>query len=77
LAQQKRFKEKLKRLRQGETRKTEKREPAAIGHVRIEVTNLTKSKQFFRTMLAGLGFQIVMDTQNAAGFSKNLSGLAG
>jgi len=48
---------------------TEKHKPAVIGHVGIEVTNLANSKKFYQTMLSGLGFQIVMDNDNAVGFS--------
>lgn len=45
---------------------------AAIGHVGIEVTNLARSKKFYKTMLESLGFQIVMEDGNAIGFSNKL-----
>ena len=51
---------------------TEKSEPAVIGHVGIEVTNLAKSKKFYQTMLDGLGFHIVMDSENSVGFSNQV-----
>jgi catechol 2,3-dioxygenase-like lactoylglutathione lyase family enzyme len=46
-----------------------KTEPAVIGHVGIEVSDLDKSKKFYQTLLDCLGFQIVMDNENAVGFS--------
>ncbi len=42
---------------------------AIIGHVGIEVTNLTKSKEFYRALLDKVGFEIIMENENAAGFS--------
>jgi len=32
-----------------------------VGHVGIEVSNLSKSKKFYKTLLNGLGFKVVMD----------------
>jgi len=55
-----------------ETMNTEKSEPAVIGHVGIEVTNLDKSKKFYQTMLDGLGFHIAMDSENGVGFSNQI-----
>ncbi len=47
----------------------ESHECVVVGHVGIEVTNLGKSKKFYQTMLECLGFQIVLDNENAVGFS--------
>lgn len=48
---------------------SEKRPTAVVGHVGIEVTNLTESKKFYHALLSELGFEVVMDNENAAGFS--------
>ena len=40
-----------------------------IGHVGIEVSNLRESKKFYKTLLAGLGFKVIMDTPEGIGFS--------
>jgi catechol 2,3-dioxygenase-like lactoylglutathione lyase family enzyme len=40
-----------------------------IGHVGIEVSNLSKSKKFYKTLLDGLGFKIIMETNEGIGFS--------
>src|SRR5512136_532428 len=45
------------------------RRPAVLGHIGIEVTNLTQSKKFYQALLSELGFQIVMDNENAVGFT--------
>ena len=42
---------------------------AIVGHVGIEVSNLGNSKKFYKTLLGALGFKIIMDTDNGAGFS--------
>jgi len=42
---------------------------AIVGHVGIEVTNLTRSKKFYRALLTGLGFEVIMDTEDGVGFS--------
>lgn len=42
---------------------------AIIGHVGIEVTNLKESKKFYRALLSELGFEVVMENENAVGFS--------
>jgi catechol 2,3-dioxygenase-like lactoylglutathione lyase family enzyme len=48
---------------------SKKRVPAIVGHVGIEVSNLTKSKKFYATLLEGLGFKVVMDQEDGVGFS--------
>lgn len=48
---------------------TEKKPGATIGHVGIEVTSLTKSKKFYKALLTGLGFEVIMDTEDGVGFS--------
>lgn len=40
-----------------------------IGHVGIEVSSLSESKKFYKTLLDGLGFKIIMETQEGIGFS--------
>jgi catechol 2,3-dioxygenase-like lactoylglutathione lyase family enzyme len=40
-----------------------------VGHVGIEVSNLSKSKKFYKTLLGGLGLKIVMETPEGIGFS--------
>jgi len=42
---------------------------AIVGHVGIEVTNLKKSKKFYKPLLEGLGFKIMMDTEDGLGFA--------
>ena len=43
--------------------------PAIVGHVGIEVSNLTKSKKFYMALLDGLGFKVIMDEEDGVGFS--------
>jgi len=40
-----------------------------VGHVGIEVSNLRTSKKFYKTLLEGLGFKIIMDSEDGTGFS--------
>ena len=42
---------------------------ADIGHVGIEVSNLSESKKFYKILLGGLGFKIIMETPDGIGFS--------
>jgi len=42
---------------------------ATVGHVGIEVTNLNHSKKFYKALLGGLGFRVMMDDENGIGFS--------
>lgn len=42
---------------------------ATVGHVAIEAKNLNHSKKFYRTLLGGLGFSVIMDTNEGIGFS--------
>ncbi len=42
---------------------------AIVGHVGIEVSNLRASKKFYKTLLEGLGFKVIMDSKDATGFS--------
>jgi len=46
-----------------------KQTQTVIGHIGIEVSNLSRSKKFYKTLLEGLGFGIIMDTEGGAGFS--------
>ena len=42
---------------------------AVVGHVGIEVRNLAESKKFYQALLEGLAFEVVMENENAVGFS--------
>ena len=42
---------------------------AVVGHVGIEAKNLNNSKKFYTTLLEGLGFSVIMDTEGTRGFS--------
>jgi len=44
---------------------------AIVGHVGIEVTSLKRSKKFYKTLLEGLDFRIMMDTETGLGFTNN------
>jgi catechol 2,3-dioxygenase-like lactoylglutathione lyase family enzyme len=40
-----------------------------VGHVGIEVSDLSRSKKFYEALLGGLGFKVIMDTEDGIGFS--------
>jgi catechol 2,3-dioxygenase-like lactoylglutathione lyase family enzyme len=40
-----------------------------VGHVGIEVSNLSRSKKFYKALLDGLGFKVIMDAEDGVGFS--------
>jgi catechol 2,3-dioxygenase-like lactoylglutathione lyase family enzyme len=42
---------------------------AIVGHVGIEVSDLKNSKKFYKALLGGLGFKIIMDNEGGVGFS--------
>jgi catechol 2,3-dioxygenase-like lactoylglutathione lyase family enzyme len=42
---------------------------AIVGHVGIEVSSLSTSRKFYKALLEGLGFKIMMDTEDGVGFS--------
>jgi catechol-2,3-dioxygenase len=46
-----------------------KQTQATVGHVGIEVSKLGNSKKFYKTLLEGLGFKVIMDTKDGMGFS--------
>ena len=46
-----------------------KQTEAIVGHVGIEVSILKNSRKFYKTLLEGLGFKIIMDTEDGVGFS--------
>jgi catechol 2,3-dioxygenase-like lactoylglutathione lyase family enzyme len=48
---------------------SDKKGQVVIGHVGIEVTNLKSSKKFYEALLSGLGFKIIMNTEDGVGFS--------
>lgn len=48
---------------------SDKQAQAIVGHVGIEVSSLSRSKKFYKALLDGLGFKIIMDTEDGLGFS--------
>jgi catechol 2,3-dioxygenase-like lactoylglutathione lyase family enzyme len=42
---------------------------AIVGHVGIEVSNLNNSKNFYKVLLEGLGFKVIMEEDDGVGFS--------
>jgi catechol-2,3-dioxygenase len=42
---------------------------AVVGHLGIEVSDLSKSKKFYETLLSSIGFKIIMETELGIGFS--------
>jgi catechol 2,3-dioxygenase-like lactoylglutathione lyase family enzyme len=46
-----------------------KQTQAVVGHVGIEVSDLDRSKKFYKALLLGLGFRVTMDTKEGMGFS--------
>jgi len=46
-----------------------KQAQAVVGHVGIEVSNLRQSKKFYGALLSAIGFEVVMENENAVGFS--------
>jgi catechol 2,3-dioxygenase-like lactoylglutathione lyase family enzyme len=48
---------------------SDKMPQATVGHVGIEVSNLGRSKRFYKALLGGLGFKVTMDTEEGIGFS--------
>ncbi len=42
---------------------------AIVGHVAIEVSDLSASKKFYKTLLGELGFKVIMDSEGGTGFS--------
>jgi catechol 2,3-dioxygenase-like lactoylglutathione lyase family enzyme len=48
---------------------SDKEAQVTVGHVGIEVTSLSKSKKFYKTLLEALGFKIIMDSADGVGFS--------
>ncbi len=47
----------------------DKQVQAVVGHVGIEVSDLSRSKKFYNALLNGLGFRVIMDTEEGLGFS--------
>ena len=48
-----------------------KRAEATIGHVGIEVTDLGRSKKFYKTLFGGLGLKTIMDSKDGLGLSND------
>jgi catechol 2,3-dioxygenase-like lactoylglutathione lyase family enzyme len=48
-----------------------KRAEATIGHVGIEVTDLGRSKKFYKALFDGLGFKTIMDSKDGLGLSND------
>ncbi|MGA2768543.1 MAG: VOC family protein [Candidatus Bathyarchaeia archaeon] len=42
---------------------------AVVGHVGIEVSSLSRSRKFYEALLGGLGFKMIMDSEDGVGFS--------
>lgn len=40
----------------------------SVGHICIEVSDITKSRKFYEPMLKGLGFQMIMEEKDSIGF---------
>ena len=48
---------------------SDKQTRATVGHVGIEVSSLAKSKKFYSALFGGLGFKVIMDSEDGVGFS--------
>jgi catechol 2,3-dioxygenase-like lactoylglutathione lyase family enzyme len=48
---------------------SDKQTQTIVGHVGIEVSNLSKSKKFYKALFNGLGFKVIMDAEDGIGFS--------
>lgn len=46
-----------------------KQTQAVVGHVGIEVSDLSRSKRFYKALLEGLGFKVMMEEKDGMGFS--------
>jgi catechol 2,3-dioxygenase-like lactoylglutathione lyase family enzyme len=46
-----------------------KQTQAVVGHVGIEVSDLSRSKKFYKALLGGLGFKVMMEEKDGMGFS--------
>jgi len=47
----------------------EKKALAIVGHIGIEVSDLSKSRKFYETLLKDLDFAVIMETEKVLGFS--------
>lgn len=63
------MKEGIQSVSWGDAVASDRQTQAVVGHVGIEVSNLGSSKKFYTALLAGLGFSVMMDTENGVGFS--------
>ena len=45
---------------------------AIVGHVGIEVSSLSASKKFYKALLEGLGFKVLMESEDGTGFTNQL-----
>jgi catechol 2,3-dioxygenase-like lactoylglutathione lyase family enzyme len=48
---------------------SKKQVQAIVGHVGIEVADLSRSKKFYKALFGGLGFKAMMDSADGVGFS--------
>jgi catechol 2,3-dioxygenase-like lactoylglutathione lyase family enzyme len=48
---------------------SDKKAQAIVGHVGIEVSDLSKSKGFYRSLFEGLNFKAIMENEDGIGFS--------
>ena len=42
---------------------------AIVGHVGIEVSSLSRSKKFYKALFEGLGFKVMMDSEDGLAFT--------
>jgi catechol 2,3-dioxygenase-like lactoylglutathione lyase family enzyme len=42
---------------------------AIVGHVGIEVAHLSRSKKFYKALFGGLGFKVIMDSEDGLAFN--------
>jgi catechol 2,3-dioxygenase-like lactoylglutathione lyase family enzyme len=61
--------EKIEELSWHDVMVSNKHSQAIVGHVGIEVTNLSSSKRFYEALFGGLGFKVIMDSEDGVGFS--------
>jgi catechol 2,3-dioxygenase-like lactoylglutathione lyase family enzyme len=45
---------------------------AVVGHVGVEVSSLKRSRGFYDVLLGALGFKVIMDSEDGAGFSNGV-----
>jgi catechol 2,3-dioxygenase-like lactoylglutathione lyase family enzyme len=56
-------------MSRGDVVASDKQTRTVVGHIGIEVSNLGSSRKFYEALLVGLGFSVMMDTEDGLGFS--------